>query len=133
LQVEEEPRVSANPSNELRADFSVVLGTSKYYYNIQVVAINKDSTREQAAATLTEAADKKRRKYSCIGAFFHPLIFSAGGLIEKSTVQAYKSLQKLLGPVGSKWLDNQIAITLVQTRATLAVSIARTLPRNSQR
>jgi hypothetical protein len=141
LEVVVEPKVSNSPTNDLRADFSVKLGTSRYYYDIQVVAINKASARLEAQETLTEAANAKRLKYQALGGFFHPLIFSAGGLMEKDTAQAYKGLQKLLGPINSQWLDNQIALILARFRATAASSIATDLPssqakssqRNSQR
>ena len=103
----------------------MLLGSSRYYYDVQIVAINKDSAREDAYATLTEAADAKRRKYRALGAFFEPLIFLAGGLMESGTSKAYKSLQKLLGPARAHWLDNQIALTLTQARATAAASIAQ--------
>jgi hypothetical protein len=105
-----------------------MLGTSRHYYDVQIVAINKDSAREDAYSTLTEAADEKRRKYSALGAFFHPLIFSAGGLMEKDTSKAYKGLQKLLGPIKAQWLDSLIALTLTQARAQAAASIAREIP-----
>jgi hypothetical protein len=82
----------------LRADFSLQLGTYRHYYDVQIVAVNKDSAREEAFQTLTEAADEKRRKYKSLGTIFHPLIFSTGGLMEKSTAREYKNLQKALGP-----------------------------------
>jgi hypothetical protein len=122
LEVAEEPQVG---TNELRADFSVLLGTSRYYYDVQIVAINKDSARQDAFETLTEAANEKRRKYTALGAFFEPMIFSAGGLMEKDTAKAYKKLQKLLGPTRAQWLDTQIALTLTQARAISASSIAK--------
>ena len=92
-----DPRDPSNPSDpsdpsELRADFSVLIGSSRYHYDVQIVAINKDSARENPYSTLTEAADAKRRKYKALGAFFHPLIFSSGGLMEKDIAKAYKGL-----------------------------------------
>ena len=132
LKVEEEPivgEIRPNDPNPLRTDFSVLLGTSRYYYDVQIVAVNKDSAREDAYSTLTEAASEKKRKYSSLGAFFHPLIFSAGGLMEKATAQAYKGLQKLLGPQKAAWLDTTIALALTQARAQAATSIARNNPR----
>lgn len=95
---------------------------------MQIVAINKDSARDDAYATLAEAAAEKRRKYSALGPFFTPLIFSAGGLMEKETAKAYKSLQKLLGPAAAKWLDSSLGMTLTKTRATSAASISRDTP-----
>lgn len=131
IQVEEEPVVQqqiegADNSTLLRADFSILVGTSRYYYDVQIVAINKDSAKEDAFSTLEEAAKAKQRKYKELGNFFHPLIFSAGGLMEKTTAQTYKGLQKLLGPIRAKWLDSQIAITLIKSRAIAAMSIAKT-------
>jgi len=123
LQVAGEPESPEN--NSLRADFSVLIGTSRYYYDVQVVAINKDSARDDPFETLREAANAKRRKYSALGAFFEPLIFSAGGLMEEQSAQAYKGLQKLLGRAKAHWLDNQIALTLTKARAISASSIAR--------
>jgi hypothetical protein len=133
LKVEVEPIVGElqpNDPNPLHTDFSVLLGTSRYYYNVQIVAINKDSAREDAFSALKEAADAKRRKYSTLGAFFYPLVFSAGSLLEKDSAQAYKGLQKLLGPSKASWLDSTIALALTQIQSQSAVSIARIAPRN---
>lgn len=126
LKVEYEPTpapTSASPSNSRRPDFSILLGTTKHYYDVQIVAINKDSSREEAYATLAEAANEKERKYKDLGAFFHPLIFSAGGLMHEGTAKDYKALQNLLKPSSAKWLDNQIALTLTQARGVAATSI----------
>ena len=122
-----EPAEPAEPTAK-RADFSVLLGSSRYYYDIQIVAVNKDSAREDVFATLSEAAAEKRRKYRDLGPFFKPLIFSAGGLMEKETAQAYKALQKLLNPAAVRWLDSSLALTLTKTRAFSAVSIAADTP-----
>ncbi|KAF4985859.1 hypothetical protein FGRMN_11075 [Fusarium graminum] len=92
---EEEPRVDQDTS--LRADLAVTLGTSHYYYDIQAVAISKDSAKEDPYATPREAAEEKKREYRSLGTFFHPLIFSAGGLMDKDTAQAYKNLQLQIG------------------------------------
>ncbi|TLD07926.1 hypothetical protein PspLS_12179 [Pyricularia sp. CBS 133598] len=119
-----------NP-NGLRADFAVINGISKYYYDVQIVAINKDSANADPFVTLTEAANKKRRKYRFLDPFFHPIIISAGGLMEKSTAQAYKQLQKLIGPVASHWLDTSISLALLRSRTTAAISIAKDLPRRN--
>ncbi|KAG4430544.1 hypothetical protein IFR05_013974 [Cadophora sp. M221] len=81
------------------------------------------TTREEAYATLTEAAAEKRRKYKNLGAFFHPLIISAGGLMEKDTAKDYKALQGLLGDSSAKWLDSYIALILTQARGIAATSI----------
>jgi hypothetical protein len=75
LKVEEEPIVpleSLEPgsTSDLRTDFSVLLGTSRYYYDVQIVALNKDSAREDPFSTLKEAADAKRQKYRALGTFF---------------------------------------------------------------
>jgi hypothetical protein len=45
--------------------------------------------------------------------------------MEKETAKTYKSLQKTLGTVRSKWLDIQIGLILSQTRALSAMSIAK--------
>ena len=50
--------------------------------------------------------------------------------MEKETVRAYKSLQKLLGPTVASWLDSTLGITLAKTRAVSAVSISRDRPRS---
>jgi hypothetical protein len=131
LQVETEPRVEATEPTEStarRTDFSVLLGSSRYYYDVQIVAVNKDSARDDAHATLSEAAAEKRRKYSSLGPFFKPLIFSAGGLMEKDTAQAYKGLQKLLNPAAVRWLDSSLGLILTKTRAYSASSIAEDTP-----
>jgi hypothetical protein len=128
--VEAEPSVA--PNSDLRADFSVLIGTSPYYYDVQIVAINKDSSREDAYSTLAEAAEEKKRKYSCLGSYFKPLIFSAGGLMAAETADHYKGLQKLLGPSRSNWLSNSLAFILTRARAVAATSIARDTPRNNR-
>ncbi|KAL9563894.1 hypothetical protein ACKAV7_011929 [Fusarium commune] len=129
LEVEIEPLVQQDSS--LRADFAVTIGNSRYFYDIQIVAISKDSAREDPYSTLKEAADEKRRKYQSLGAFFHPLIFSAGGLMEQETSQTYKKLQELLGPFAASQLDSTIGLALTKTRAISAASIARDLPRKT--
>ncbi|TLD16066.1 uncharacterized protein PgNI_02591 [Pyricularia grisea] len=69
--------------NGLRADFAVINGISKYYYDVQIVAINKDSGNINLLNTLTNAANNKGRKYHFLDPFFHPIIINAGGLMEK--------------------------------------------------
>ncbi|EMT66827.1 hypothetical protein FOC4_g10000107 [Fusarium odoratissimum] len=93
--------------------------------------ISKDSAKEDPYSTLKEAASEKRRKYQSLGAFFHPLIFSAGGLMDQETSQTYKKLQELLGPFAASQLDSTIGLTLTKTRAISAASIARDLPRRT--
>jgi hypothetical protein len=51
--------------------------------------------------------------------------------MEKSTVDFYKELQRLVG-TGASWLDTAIALTLTKTKALLAVSIARDVPRSAE-
>jgi hypothetical protein len=131
LEVKEEPLINPEaPVNEaLRADFSILTGTSRYYYDVQIVAINKDSGRLDPYSTLTAAAEEKRRKYSALGLFFKPLIFSAGGLMEKDTAKTYKGLQRLVGPKNANWLDTSLALILTQARTQAAISIAWDIPR----
>ncbi|XMA16790.1 hypothetical protein WAI453_009581 [Rhynchosporium graminicola] len=127
LKVESEPTPattgSRQPENSKRPDFSVLIGTSRHYYDVQIVAINKDSAREEAYATLTEAANAKQLKYKDLGPVFHPLIISAGGLMEKDTAKTYRALQGLLGPSRARWLDSFIATSLTQARGIAATSI----------
>ncbi|EXL64895.1 hypothetical protein FOPG_18860 [Fusarium oxysporum f. sp. conglutinans race 2 54008] len=129
LEVEIEPLVQQDSS--LRADFAVTIGNSRYFYDIQIVAISKDSAKEDPYSTLKEAASEKRRKYQSLGAFFHPLIFSAGGLMDQETSQTYKKLQELLGPFAASQLDLTIGLALTKTKAISAASIARDLPRRT--
>jgi hypothetical protein len=131
LQVEEEP-LAGPAASSLRADFAISLGTSRYYYDVQVVALTKESAKDDPYSTLAEAAAAKRQKYSALGAFFKPLIFSAGGLMEKETAKAYKELQQLLSPVAASWLDASIALALTKTRASSAASIARESPKTKE-
>jgi hypothetical protein len=56
------------------------------------VVIHKDSARGTANETLTEAAEAKRLKYRSLGAFFHPLVISTGGLMEKDIAKSYKAI-----------------------------------------
>jgi hypothetical protein len=122
--VEEEPTVQGS----LRADLAITLGNSRYFYDVQIVAINKDSAKEDPYSTLTEAAEEKKRKYAKLGGFFKPLIFSSGGLLAPQTAQTYKGLQKLIGPTSASWLDSSIGLILTRTRAFSAISIAKELP-----
>jgi len=134
LEFELEPHIPGQapeapvPQAPPRADFAVTLGNTRYFYDVQIVAINKQSARTEAAATLQEAAAEKQRKYKGLGHCFKPLIVSAGGLMEKETAQTYKGLQRLIGSVAAAWLDSQISYTLVKTRAISAASIARDIP-----
>ena len=70
----------------------MLLGTTRHYYDVQIVAINKDSSRQDAFATLKEAADAKCLKYREYGTYFHPFIFLASGLIKELTAKTYKAL-----------------------------------------
>ncbi|KAJ0133614.1 hypothetical protein HZ326_21771 [Fusarium oxysporum f. sp. albedinis] len=129
LNVQIEPLVQQDSS--LRADLAVTIGNSRNFYDIQIVAISKDSAKEDPYSTLKEAANEKRRKYQSLGAFFHPLTFSAGGLIDQETSQTYKKLQELLGPFAASQLDLTIGLALTKTKAISAASIARDLPRRT--
>lgn len=113
--MELEPAI--NPLASLRADFSILLGSCCTYYNIQVVAINTESAKETAQETLAKAAAVKRLKYASLGPYFQPLIFSAGGLLQKDSAQAYKALQRLIGPVRAFQIDTTIGLTLSRIRA----------------
>jgi hypothetical protein len=97
------------------------------------VAISKDSAKEDPYSTLREAAEEKKRKYKCLGAFFHPLIISAGGLMDLETSKTYQKLQDLIGPWAADQLDQAIGLALMRTRASSAASIARDIPRNRAR
>jgi hypothetical protein len=130
LEVEAEPL--AGQGTQLRADFSITLGNSRYFYDVQIVAINNDSAKEEAYATLAEAAKEKRRKYRALGAFFHPIIISAGGLMDKETSKTYKSLRGLIGLTAAGWLDSSIALALTKTRAISAVSITSSRSRTKE-
>ena len=77
---------------------------------------------------MREAAEEKRRKYRSLGAFFQPLIFSAGGLMDLETAKTYQKLQDLIGPFAANQLDSSISLALMRTRATSAASIARDPP-----
>jgi hypothetical protein len=112
----------------LRADLAVTLGTSRYYYDIQIVAISKESAQSDPYETLREAAEEKHRKYKSLGAFFQPIIISAGGLMDLETAKTYRKLQDLIGLVAAAQLDSSIGITLTRTRAVSAASISRDTP-----
>ncbi|CAF3556135.1 hypothetical protein ACHAO7_010138 [Fusarium culmorum] len=115
LEVQTEPLVDTETS--LRADLAVTLGTSRYYYGIQIVAISKESAKEDSYETLREAAEEMKRKYRSLGAFFQLLIISAGSLMDLETAKTYRKLQDLTGPVASAQLDSSIGLTLMRTRA----------------
>lgn len=98
------------------------------YYDIQVVAINKDSAWEDAYATLAEAAAEKKSKYAALGPRFKPLIFSAGGLRNKNSAQAYKSLQKCLTRLQLSGWMRALRLFSRKTRAIASTSIAKDAP-----
>ncbi|KAG8352292.1 hypothetical protein FVEN_g9656 [Fusarium venenatum] len=127
LEVQKEPLV--DKATSLRADIAVTVGNSRYYYDIQIVAIAKDSARSDPYETLREAAEEKRRKYRTLGAFFQPIIISAGGLMELETAKTYRKLQDLIGPIAAAQLDSSIGLALTRTRAISAASISREAPR----
>jgi hypothetical protein len=130
LEVEIEPLIG--PDTSLRADFSAILGTSRSFYDVKVVVINANSSKEEALETLAKAADDKRRKYAALGPFFYRIVISAGGLMEQSTAQTYKSLQKLVGPAAASWLDTTIGLALTKTRAAAAAAITKSRPNQSR-
>ncbi|QPC57770.1 hypothetical protein HYE67_000001 [Fusarium culmorum] len=127
LEVQKEPLV--DKATSLRADIAVTIGNSRYFYDIQIVAIAKDSARSDPYETLREAAEEKRRKYRALGAFFQPIIISSGGLMELETAKTYRKLQDLVGPVAAAQLDSSIALALTRTRAISAASISKEAPR----
>jgi hypothetical protein len=127
LEVQKEPLV--DKATSLRADIAVTIGNSRYFYDIQIVAIAKESARSDPYETLREAAEEKRRKYRALGAFFQPIIISSGGLMELETAKAYRKLQDLIGPVAAAQLDSSIALALTRTRAISAASISKEAPR----
>jgi hypothetical protein len=116
-------------ATSLRADIAVTIGNSRYFYDIQIVAIAKESARSDPYETLREAAEEKRRKYRTLGAFFQPIIISSGGLMELETAKTYRKLQDLIGPVAAAQLDSSIGLALTRTRAISAASISRDTPR----
>ncbi|CEI71000.1 unnamed protein product [Fusarium venenatum] len=127
LEVQKEPLV--DKATSLRADIAVTIGNSRYFYDVQIVAIAKDSARSDPYETLREAAEEKRRKYRTLGAFFQPIIISSGGLMELETAKTYRKLQDLVGPVAAAQLDSSIALALTRTRAISAASISKEAPR----
>ena len=127
--VEKEPIVGQNGS--CRTDFSLITAANScQHFDLQVVAINKPSAKDSPLDTLAEAAAEKRRKYSELGAYFQPLIISAGGLMEATTAKAWKQLQTAAGPAAN-WLDSWTSVILAKTRAISAASIAKNSPKNS--
>jgi len=127
LEVQKEPLV--DKATSLRADIAVTIGNSRYFYDIQIVALAKDSARSDPYETLREVAEEKRRKYRTLGAFFQPIIISSGGLMELETAKTYRKLQDLIGPVAAVQLDSSIALALTRTRAISAASISKEAPR----
>jgi hypothetical protein len=120
LSVEKEPPVAAiseEGRNPDRVDFAVTMGNSRYFYDVQIVALLKDSARDDPYSTLQEASKEKQRKCKSLEASFHPIIISAGGLMEKDSAQAYKQLQHFLGPWAASHLDTSIGLALTKTRA----------------
>ncbi|KAJ0140640.1 Uncharacterized protein HZ326_16479 [Fusarium oxysporum f. sp. albedinis] len=83
----------------------------------------------EASSKLTNLdAVLKAEKLGSLGAFFQPIIISAGGLMELETAKTYKKLQELVGPVAAAQLDATIGLTLTKTRAISAASIAKEIP-----
>jgi hypothetical protein len=115
-------------STTKRPDFSCLIGPSRYYYDVQVVGIGKNSARSTPWETLKEAYDEKLRKYRSLGTYIKPLIFSAGGLLAKESAQSYKQIQSLVGPFIANEMDIAIGVTLAKSRAISAASVANKLP-----
>jgi hypothetical protein len=100
---------------------------------VQIVAINKDSAKEDPLETLREAAEAKHRKYSTLKDSFRPLIFSTGGLMDLKTAKAYQEIQKAIGPTASSWLDKSLSLSLLKAKAFAASSIASRASRPTYR
>ncbi|KAK5989589.1 Reverse transcriptase [Cladobotryum mycophilum] len=129
----QDPPKTPRSQTHQKADIAITLGSSRYFYDIQIVAINKPSARPEAYSTLAEAAKEKQRKYEYLGPFFRPIIISSGGLFEKEASKHYKELQKAAGPTAATWMDNQIGLILAKTRAQSALSIAKDIPRTIEK
>lgn len=125
LKVEAEPTLDLGG---LRADFSVLLGSNYYYYDVKIVAIGAESADPDPYKTLATIAKEKRRKYQALGPYFHPIVISAGGLMDRETAQTYKGIQQLVGPTTASWLDNALTLALLRFRAYSSSSIALTRP-----
>ena len=125
-----DPKLEPKPQGTQgpRPDLSTTLNGSVKYYDVQIVAINKPSAREDPYEALSEAADAKKVKYRALGPQFSPIIISAGGLMEKSTAKTYKDLQTTVGPVAAAWLDTMVSQALYKARAHSSNSIARKQP-----
>lgn len=128
LEVELEPKPIKQTEGQSKPDFSVLMSASRYYYDTQIVALNKASNKAQPAETLAEAATAKKNTHSRYGQFFHPMIFSSGGLMEQTTATIYRQIQRLTGPAESSWMDSQIGLALIRARCHAAHSfqLART-------
>jgi hypothetical protein len=126
LQMEFEPHVDR--SSDLKADFSLLIGNSRYYYDVQIVAVSKESGKTDVFDTLKEAFDSKKRKYNTLGNYIRPLIFSSGGLMDPNSAKFYKEIQKIVGPYMTDWMDTHIGMTLHKFRAYAAVSITPIIP-----
>ena len=56
------PLGPSRPDSSLRADFAITLGNARYHYDVQCVAINKPSGREDPFSThLAESSSSEER------------------------------------------------------------------------
>jgi hypothetical protein len=130
LKAEIEPQ--AGPASQDWVDLAATIGSTRRYYDLQIVALNKLSRKDTAYGTLDEAAKEKSRKYAGLGPQFQALIISSGGLMNQSTSKAWKAIQSAIGPTVSEWLDKLVSIILTRIRAYSAASIASQIPRSAE-
>jgi hypothetical protein len=115
LKVSPEPLIQRG--NLLRADFSTTsFAGGVTFYDVTVHNVSSSSATKEASSTLSAAASQKRLRYRNLGEAFSPLVFSTGGLMEKTSAQAYKRLQKAVGESTARWMDCRIALTLARRR-----------------
>jgi hypothetical protein len=101
---------------EQRADIVVQRTNRTVYYDVTVRSVVGVEARDPYA-TLETLYRAKKAKYRYLGESLQPFVVSQGGLLSKLSSQAYKEIQKDAGPSTASWMDQNISIALVRSRA----------------
>ena len=78
-----------------------------------VASVACRSARALPLDTLAAKARAKLLKYRHFGRSFKPLVWSAGGLMDRDS---YRDIQLRVGPMAAAWMDKRIALALLRFR-----------------
>jgi len=114
---------TGNEGSKTRVDLKIVTASAVQMYDVKIAAVHKRTGDPDPHVTLTRNAKQKLEKHKHLGARFHPLVFSAGGLMEKSTAQEFKKLQKLMGTNSARWATTLLSVELLRYRSLSFYSV----------